>query len=70
MVPQQSIAKLGSNNTENAVIGEWRDNPFDPHLIASNRPLAYMKHVVVKYVENLIGLGRFVVPARHDGECQ
>ncbi|MFN3531517.1 MAG: hypothetical protein ACK41Q_03245 [Candidatus Brocadia sp.] len=45
------------NNPENAVIGKWRDNPFDPHLVASNRPLAYMKHVVIKYVENLIAWG-------------
>lgn len=45
------------NNPGNAVIAEWRDNPFDPHLVASNRPLAYMKHVVIKYVENLIAWG-------------
>ena len=45
------------NNPENAIVGEWRDNPFDPHLVASNRPLAYMKHVVGKYVENLIAWG-------------
>ena len=38
-------------------IDEWRDNPFDSHRIASNRPLAYMKHVVIKYVENLIAWG-------------
>jgi Tc toxin complex TcA C-terminal TcB-binding domain/ABC toxin N-terminal region/Neuraminidase-like domain/PA14 domain/Salmonella virulence plasmid 28.1kDa A protein len=42
---------------ENPIIGEWRDNPFDPHLVASNRPLAYMKHTVIKYVENLIAWG-------------
>lgn len=47
-------------NPENASIAEWRDNPFDPHLIASNRPLAYMKHVVIKYVENLIAWGDFL----------
>lgn len=40
-----------------ANVSEWRDNPFDPHLVASNRPLAYMKHVVIKYVENLIAWG-------------
>jgi len=39
------------------IVSEWRDNPFDPHLVASNRPLAYMKHVVIKYVENLIAWG-------------
>ncbi len=40
-----------------AKVSAWRDNPFDPHLVASNRPLAYMKHVVIKYVENLIAWG-------------
>ncbi len=52
--------KLDSNSnpeSENAIIGEWRDNPFDPHLVASNRPIAYMKNVVIKYVENLIAWG-------------
>jgi hypothetical protein len=44
-------------NNENSVIAEWRDNPFDPHMIASGRPLAYMKNVVLKYVENLIAWG-------------
>ena len=53
----RSLAPNTDPNTENAVIGEWRDNPFDPHLVASNRPLAYMKHVVIKYVENLIAWG-------------
>jgi hypothetical protein len=39
------------------IVSEWRDNPFDPHLVASNRSLAYMKHVIIKYVENLIAWG-------------
>ena len=39
------------------VVSQWRKNPFDPHLVATNRPLAYMKHVVIKYVENLIAWG-------------
>ena len=42
---------------EDPVIGEWRDNPFDPHLVAQNRPIAYMKNVVLKYVENLLDWG-------------
>jgi len=46
-----------STNTEDPVIAEWRKNPFDPHLVAANRPLAYMKHVVMKYVENLVAWG-------------
>ncbi len=32
----------------------WEANPFDPHLIASMRPVAYMKLVVMKYLDNLI----------------
>ena len=53
----RTLSPNSDPNTENAIIGEWRDNPFDPHLVASNRPLAYMKNVVIKYVENLIDWG-------------
>ncbi|OEU69578.1 MAG: hypothetical protein BA863_17090, partial [Desulfovibrio sp. S3730MH75] len=53
----RSLSPNTDPNTENAIIGEWRDNPFDPHLMASNRPLAYMKNVVIKYVENLVAWG-------------
>jgi hypothetical protein len=50
-------ASSDASSPENAVIAEWRDNPFDPFLVAANRPLAFMKSVVVKYVENLIAWG-------------
>lgn len=39
------------------LITNWEDRPFDPHSIAAIRPIAYMKYVVVKYVENLISWG-------------
>ena len=52
-----NLSPNANPKTENAIIGAWRDNPFDPHLVASDRPLAYMKHVVIKYVENLIAWG-------------
>jgi hypothetical protein len=45
------------NNPLIKMINEWRENPFDPHLVASNRPIAYMKHVVIKYIENLMDWG-------------
>lgn len=38
-------------------ITEWRENPFMPHLIARGRPSAYMKWVVMKYIDNLIAWG-------------
>ncbi|UQA60397.1 neuraminidase-like domain-containing protein [Polyangium aurulentum] len=40
-----------------AQIARWRENPFNPHLIARMRPLAYQKTVIMKYVDNLIAWG-------------
>lgn len=38
-------------------IDEWRNDPFNPHLIARMRITAYQKNVVMKYIENLIAWG-------------
>ena len=35
----------------------WRNDPFNPHLIARMRNIAYMKNVVMKYLDNLIAWG-------------
>jgi hypothetical protein len=35
----------------------WRNDPFNPHLIARLRPRAYMKSVVMKYLDHLIAWG-------------
>ncbi|MCC6552303.1 MAG: hypothetical protein IT372_04675, partial [Polyangiaceae bacterium] len=35
-------------------IEAWRRTPFNPHLLARLRPLAYQKTVVLKYIDNLI----------------
>lgn len=45
-----------SNGNANAIaqITQWEDDPFKPHAIARLRILAYMKNVVMKYVDNLI----------------
>jgi hypothetical protein len=40
-----------------AQVAAWLSNPFDPHLLARMRPLAYQKAVVMKYVENLLAWG-------------
>ncbi len=39
------------------IIDDWRNNPFNPHLIARSRIAAYQKFVVMKYVDNLIQWG-------------
>ncbi len=35
----------------------WRSNPFEPHIVAQNRPVAYQKTVVMKYIDNLVAWG-------------
>ncbi|WP_232826397.1 neuraminidase-like domain-containing protein [Cyanothece sp. BG0011] len=57
---EQIFSKLDPNapdNSENNSIYQWRENPFQPHHIARNRPTAYMKWVVMKYIDNLIAWG-------------
>jgi len=38
-------------------IQAWRDKPFQPHVIARGRYLAYQINVVMKYLDNLIAWG-------------
>jgi hypothetical protein len=46
-------------NKENSQITEWRDNPFAPHVVARSRPVAYMKAIVMKYIQILIDYGDY-----------
>ncbi|KAI9766290.1 MAG: hypothetical protein M1839_004995, partial [Geoglossum umbratile] len=39
------------------VLTEWMRNPFNPHAVARGRPEAYMKRVVMKYIETLVANG-------------
>lgn len=47
-------------NTTNTTINEWRSKPFMPHLVARSRPVAYMKWVVMKYIDNLVAWGDYL----------
>jgi hypothetical protein len=38
-------------------VEEWREKPFQPHVIARSRPVAYQMAVVLKYIQNLIDWG-------------
>ena len=42
--------------TEKA-IQAWRDKPFQPHVVARGRYLAYQYSVVMKYLDNLVAWG-------------
>ena len=50
-----SIAK--GDNEARIQVKEWRDNPFNPHLIARMRTVAYQKNVLIKYIQTLIAWG-------------
>ncbi|WP_415920091.1 neuraminidase-like domain-containing protein [Tateyamaria sp. SN6-1] len=55
---KQRIETLLSEIDENAdQLTAWKNNPFNPHLIARYRPVAYQKAVVMKYIDNLIAWG-------------
>ncbi|HCN84890.1 MAG TPA: hypothetical protein DIT07_14925, partial [Sphingobacteriaceae bacterium] len=57
---EQMFSALTLNDNplaENPAIAEWRKNPFKPFKVAENRPIAFKKNVVMKYVENLIAWG-------------
>lgn len=44
-------------NVSNHAINNWRNAPFQPHVVARDRPIAYMKWVVMKYISILIASG-------------
>lgn len=53
LTAQQHAKKL-------AYAQQWlllKDNPFRPYVVARLRPLAFMKNVVMKYIDNLIHWG-------------
>jgi hypothetical protein len=52
-------AEFDSPITQDLVsqIAAWRETPFNPHLIARMRPLAYQKSVVMRYIDNLLQWG-------------
>lgn len=47
----------GGESRMQVSILEWRKNPFAAHSIARGRPSAYMKRIVMKYIEILIASG-------------
>ncbi len=40
-----------------AEVEAWRSNPFNPFVLADQRPVAYMKNTVMSYLDNLISWG-------------
>ncbi|ESS71646.1 hypothetical protein MGMO_93c00040 [Methyloglobulus morosus KoM1] len=60
---QRILDSIFNNLTPNAsddAINEWRNKPFMPHVVARSRPAAYMKWVVMKYIDNLLAWGDYL----------
>ena len=49
-------------------VGAWADDPFNAHRVARLRPVAYQKHVVMKYLDNLIEWGDHLYRGATDWE--
>jgi hypothetical protein len=51
-----NLLLLVNHGDPTAVAGvtSWRRNPFNPFLLADQRPVAYMKRAVMSYLDNLI----------------
>jgi hypothetical protein len=56
---EKTLAMLQPNGVveQGNVVGEWRDNPFEPHVVARARRQAYMKWFAMRYIEILIAYG-------------
>jgi Tc toxin complex TcA C-terminal TcB-binding domain/Neuraminidase-like domain/Salmonella virulence plasmid 28.1kDa A protein len=57
---QQMLQRLAAGNPDPETddqIKQWRQHPFNPHLIARLRTTAYQKSTVMKYLDNLIAWG-------------
>ncbi|HSS03156.1 MAG TPA: neuraminidase-like domain-containing protein, partial [Kofleriaceae bacterium] len=55
---EQLLALVNQGNTDLvARVTDWRNNPFDPNLVAAARPVAYQKAVVMAYISTLIAWG-------------
>ena len=49
--------KLPDRSALSSLVDKWKNDPFNPHLIARYRNVAYQKYVVMKYLDALIGWG-------------
>lgn len=60
--PRHDLEKLFLSlkpNTPDPKITEWRNNPFQPHVVARGRPGAYMRWVAMTYIQIWIAYGDY-----------
>lgn len=54
---QSLIADTSETSELKKQVAKWEADPFKPHVIARMRVVAYMKAVVMRYIDNLIAWG-------------
>lgn len=55
---EQLLQLVNQNNSDLVQrVNDWRNNPFDPNLVAAARPVAYQKAVVMQYISTLVAWG-------------
>jgi hypothetical protein len=55
---EQQLALLNQGDANlMARVADWRNDPFDPNLVAAARPVAYQKAVVMAYISTLVAWG-------------
>lgn len=54
-----AVAPLNTDNHQSAKrqVDAYKERPFEPFVLGRLRPVAFMKYVVAKYIENLIAWG-------------
>jgi hypothetical protein len=53
----EELAAQGAPSDLITAVEVWRENPFNPHVVARLRSTAYQKNVVMKYIDNLLAWG-------------
>lgn len=57
---EELLVELQGDNELKEGIKAWRDDPFNPHLLARMRISAYMRKTVLQYLDNLIQWGDYL----------
>lgn len=52
-----ALNSIANNNAATSQVAAMQNDPFNPYVIARMRKLAFMKNVVMKYLDNLIDWG-------------
>jgi len=52
-----ALNSIANNNANNSQVAAMQNDPFNPFVIGRMRNLAFMKNVVMKYLDNLIAWG-------------